>query len=60
MAGDVLVGREQIAAFVGRGWKIISGWIKDRGFPAVKLDGQWESDTELIRQWRHDQIKREA
>ena len=60
MTGEVLVGRAAISDFVGRGWRVISKWIKHRGFPAVKLNSRWESNTELIQQWRLDQIKREA
>jgi hypothetical protein len=31
-------------------------WIKEEGFPAKKLSGIWESDTELISEWRRKQI----
>ncbi len=56
---ELLGGKKEIAAFVGRGWHVVSLWIKEKGFPATKLNGRWESDAELIRQWRKEQIKRD-
>ncbi len=53
----VLSGREEIQKFVERPWNIIERWIRERNFPAVKLDGRWESDAELIVSWRREQIK---
>ncbi|MBU0995804.1 MAG: hypothetical protein KJ737_25190 [Proteobacteria bacterium] len=52
----MLTGSKEITEFVGRSWKIIYRWIQEKDFPAKKIDGVWESDTELILQWRTDQI----
>ncbi|MBU0994691.1 MAG: hypothetical protein KJ737_19530 [Proteobacteria bacterium] len=52
----MLTGSKEITGFVGRSWKIIYRWIKEKDFPAKKIDGVWESDTELILEWRTNQI----
>ncbi len=57
---EILAGKKEISGFVGRGWRVVSRWIKERGFPATKIDGRWESDTALIRQWRKAQIAKES
>ncbi len=58
MSEEMLTGSEKISAFMGRGWKLILHWIREDGFPAVKIGGRWESDAELIRQWRKGQIEK--
>ena len=57
MTKTILTGRKEIQNFVGRRWEIIIRWINDQNFPARKIDGQWESDAELIVEWRKDRIK---
>ena len=57
MATTTLVGRKDIIKFTERSWKVIKRWINTRGFPAVKVDGRWESDKDLIREWRKDQLQ---
>lgn len=52
----ILTGSKEIQSYVGRSWKTIYKWIKNKNFPAVKIDGIWESDTELIHEWRKKQI----
>jgi hypothetical protein len=56
MTSTILSGRKEIQSFVGRRWDVIAAWIKGRSFPAEKIDGRWESDTDLVLQWRRDQI----
>lgn len=51
-----LTGQKMIKAFVGRSWDTIMMWIEERGFPAKKIDGVWESDTDLIIEWRKKKI----
>ena len=58
MESQILVGIKAIRAFVGRSWKTISGWIETQDFPAIKVDGVWESDRELILQWRKRRIEK--
>ena len=58
--GKALTGRKQINVFVGRRWDVIRKWIDKKGFPAKKIDGIWESDSDLILAWRREQIEREA
>ena len=55
-----MTGRKQINVFVGRRWDVIRKWIDKKGFPAKKIDGIWESDSDLILAWRREQIEREA
>ena len=52
----ILTGSKEIQSFVGRSWNVIYKWISEKKFPAVKIDGVWESDTELILEWRKKQI----
>jgi hypothetical protein len=51
-----LKGKEAIKAFVKRSWRKIREWILKEGFPAKKIDGVWESDAELIREWGRQRI----
>lgn len=55
MAG--LPGMKDICKFCNRSPATILIWIRDRAFPAVKIGGSWESDTELIDDWRKQQIR---
>lgn len=52
----IFMGSKEIQEYVGRSWTIIYKWIKEKEFSAVKIDGIWESDTELILAWRTNQI----
>jgi hypothetical protein len=58
MGDGMLHGRKAIEDYVGRRWAVIKKWIKEKGFPAVNLGGRWESDPEMITQWRRDQIRK--
>lgn len=60
MADNLLTGRKRIQAFVGRSWQTVLRWIDEEGFPARKLDGIWESDVELVLEWRQKQILKEG
>ena len=52
-----LVGKKDICAYAQRSWITVKRWIQKKGFPARKIDGRWESDTELIDEWKRAQIK---
>ena len=54
MAG--LHGMKEICGYSNRSEPTILEWIKTKGFPAVKVRGCWESDTDLIDGWRKEQI----
>lgn len=56
MTTTCLSGRKEIIRYVGRSWQTIRKWIREKGFPARKLDGRWESDVEMISEWRRKQI----
>ena len=53
-----LTGVDAIRQYLGRSWGTIHGWIETKEFPARKLDSYWESDTELIDEWRREQIRK--
>ena len=52
----ILTGKKNICNFLGRSWDTVERWIREEGFPARKIDGVWESDSELITNWRRSQI----
>ena len=54
MAG--LSGMKDICKHCNRSEATILAWIRTRDFPAVKITGSWESDTEAIDEWRKQQI----
>ena len=56
MEDNALVGHKEIQNHVRRSWKTIKLLIDTKGFPAKKIEGIWESDIELIQQWRKKQI----
>jgi hypothetical protein len=58
MGDNFLQGRDAIAEFTGRRWAVILRWIREKGFPATKLGGVWESEREMITQWRREQIRK--
>lgn len=60
MTTFILTGKKNICNFLGRSWRIVERWIMERGFPARKIDGVWESDSELITAWRRSQINGQA
>lgn len=51
-----LSGMKDICRHCNRSEATILIWIRDRQFPAEKITGSWESDTDLIDQWRKKQI----
>ena len=52
-----LSGLEEIAQYARRSKATVLGWIKNEGFPAAKLGHVWESDREMIDQWKRDRIE---
>ena len=56
MTTFLLTGKKQICNFLGRGWPTVEKWIIEKNFPARKIDGVWESDSDLITAWRRRQI----
>lgn len=60
MEDTALLGTKQIADFVGRPWNTIKKMLTEHGFPAAKINGRWESDKELIGNWRRRMIEKET
>lgn len=56
--GQILVGLKEICAYAGRGKDTIRKWTDEENFPAVVIDGRWESNTALIDAWRLRRIER--
>ena len=52
-----LPGMKRIAAYCDRSEATVLQWIRTLEFPAAKLTGSWESDTELVDEWRKCQIR---
>jgi hypothetical protein len=57
MSKHILSGKKTICNFLGRSWLTVERWIREKNFPARKIDGVWESDSELITEWRRSLIK---
>jgi predicted DNA-binding transcriptional regulator AlpA len=54
-----LNGMDEISEYYGYSAPTVLALIRNRSFPAVKPSGgNWVSDTELIDQWRREQILR--
>lgn len=47
----------EIVAYAGRSANTIKVWIREQNFPAVKIDGRWESNTELIDNFQRIRIE---
>lgn len=60
----ILVNMSEIAAYTGRPGNTIKKWVHEDNFPAVLIDGRWESNTEMIdnfqRRRLEDRIKNAA
>lgn len=56
--GKILVTMAEIEEYTGRSGKVIKQWIKDHNFPAVMIDGRWESNTDLIDSFQRRRIEK--
>lgn len=54
--GKMLITMDEISKYVGRNERTIRKWVKAENFPAVKVDGRWESNTILIDRFRQQRI----
>lgn len=53
-----LLTMQEITEYTGRNRATIKRWIREDNFPAVKIDGRWESNTDLIDEFRRRRIER--
>lgn len=53
---SALSGMKAICGYMGRSESTMLTIIRDLDFPAKKICGIWESDTELADKWRVGQI----
>ena len=51
-----LVGKQEIKAYTRRSWQTIQAWIDTENFPARKIGGVWESNKDLVDEWRRNNI----
>ena len=51
-----LIGMAEIAKHVRRSESTVLQLIRNMDFPARKIGGIWESDTEKIKEWRREMI----
>ncbi len=56
MPNNNLVGKKEILSYTRRSWKTVKAWIIKENFPAMKLDGVWESSGEMIDDWKKKKI----
>lgn len=57
---SALSGMKEITQHCQRSEMTIMKWIRNFKFPAKKLGGVWESDTDLIAEWRKLVIKNDC
>lgn len=53
-----LIGSKSIEKFYNRSWETILKLIREDKFPAVKDEGCWVSDEDMICQWHKDRMKK--
>lgn len=54
---DMLLGQQQIMAYVQRSdWRAILRLVAEKGFPAKKFCGRWESSRTLVDAWHRKQL----
>ena len=51
-----LSGMKQICEYINRSECTVLTLVRTEGFPAKKIGGIWESDTQLIDDWRRENI----
>jgi hypothetical protein len=52
-----LTGLKEISQYTRRGKEVVKRLVRLHRFPAVVIEGQWQSDTELIDRWVKAQIE---
>lgn len=52
----ILVSIEAIAKYFGRSKNTVKDLVKSDNFPAVKIDGRWESNTELVDTYQRNRV----
>lgn len=55
----MLLTMDEICTYTGRNERTIKKWVNDEGFPAIKKDGRWESNTDLIDSHLRQRIENE-
>jgi hypothetical protein len=52
-----LTGVKEITRYAKRSWMTVKIWIKEDDFPARKIDGVWESMTDMVDEWKAKKIQ---
>lgn len=56
-ASKILTTMSEIETYTGRPGKTIKQWVEKFNFPAAKIDGRWESNTDLIDDFQKRRIE---
>jgi len=59
MSGMKLSGMKAICEYIGRSAPTVLKLVREEGFPARKIRGEWSSDSDLIDRWRVRKIASE-
>lgn len=51
---------DEITAYAGRDLRVVKDAISSKGFPAIKVHGRWESNTQLVDDWQRRNVQREV
>lgn len=57
-SGKILITLEEIAIYSSCSKNTILKRVEDDNFPATKVDGRWESNTDLIDSWQRRRIEK--
>lgn len=55
----ILSGLNQICKHIKRSEDKVLQWIRTKNFPARKIDGRYETTTDLIEEWVEDMVRAE-
>jgi predicted DNA-binding transcriptional regulator AlpA len=57
MEKRILIGRKEIAGYVGRSWPTVERLVESKRFPAKKIEGVWMAKEDLIDFWLQERIE---
>ncbi len=57
MEKRILIGRKEIAGYIGRSWPTVERLVETKKFPARKIDGVWMSKGDMIDFWLQERIE---
>lgn len=57
LQSPALIGLKEICKYARRSESTLLRMIREEGFPARKIGGNWQSTTNLIDEWQRDAIR---